>query len=727
MRGLWCGARWLHPTAWVVAVLCLAVLAAAATVRSTVLNAGFYGKVLEEERVYERFYDEVLVAPQSAALTRDLLARLAVPEPAVTSNLRIVLPPETLRAMANQQIAEVIAYLEGDRDSLRLTVDVRPLAENVGRLAQTYFGDAIASIQQRSEPDFQAFADRLEQTAARLVAGERPEGLPSLALSPGQAERAATMLLSLVPTADRQELEPEVRTALASGDVASALAVIAPAAVSQRTRAAAAAVLREAGGSTWVITTDLQASDDVLAPLDRTRHATRLLQEVVEPLAAGVGLAALALVWFSGPPGVARRSMALGWAFAMAGLLSALAAALVGFTASGSPADTPSSWPPAAARLIDDVQSTAFERVLTTATSVATLLLAVGALVVIVSWARQTRPVLPSFAGPRHRQVLLAAVAAAVTVSVVPAARTVPQSAPRICQGSPRLCEMPYDAVAHLTSHNAMATTAQQFIGPAQDPDITGQLNAGVRALQIDTHHWEEPQEIADRLNTSDFPPRLREQLTRALEQVNPPREGLWLCHSVCGAGAVELVPTLREIGDWLRTHPTEIVTLIVQDGISPEETERAFEQAGLADLLYEPGSDPTRQWPQLGDMIDSGRRLVVFAEKADGPAPWYRNFYRYGMETPFAFNSPQEMACRPNRGGADGQLFLLNHFVAVGGSSRLDAGRVNSRERVLDRVHTCERQRGSPVTFIAVDYATVGDPRGAVDALNTARSERQR
>ncbi|MGC9544155.1 PI-PLC domain-containing protein [Streptomyces sp. UG1] len=726
MRGLSCGARWLHPTAWVVAVLCLAVLTAAATVRSTVLNAGFYGRVLEEERVYERLYDEVLVARQSATLTRDLLARLPVPESAATSNLKIVLPPETLRAMVNQQITEVIAYLEGDRGSLRLRVDVRPLAENVGRIAQTYFGDAIASIQQRSEPDFQAFAKRLEQTVAELVAGERPQGLPSLALSPDQAERATAVLLRVAPKADRRELEPEIRTALEGGDVASALAAVAPAAVSERTRAAAAAVLREADGGTWVITTDLQVSDKVLDPLDRMRLATRLLQEVVEPLAAGVGLAALALMWCSGPPGIARRLMPLGWALATAGLLIALAAALVGLAASGSPVDAPSSWPPAVARLIDDVQSTAIERLLTTATSVATLPPAVGALLVAVSWVWQTRPVLPSLAAPRLRRALPgAAVAAAVAVSVVLAVQTIPQSAPRICQGSARLCDMRYDEVAHLTSHNAMATTAHQFIGPAQDPDITGQLNAGVRALQIDTHHWEQPKEVADRLSTSDFSPRLRQQLTRTLEQVNPPREGLWLCHSVCGAGAVELVPTLREIGDWLRTHSTEIVTLIVQDGITPEETEGAFEQAGLSDLLYEPAPDPSRPWPTLGDMIDRGRRLIVFAEQADGPAPWYRNFYRYGMETPFAFRSPEEMTCRPNRGGTDGQLFLLNHFVAVGGSNRLDAGRVNSREHVLERVRACERQRGRPVTFIAVDFATVGDTREAVDVLNTQRSER--
>jgi hypothetical protein len=141
-----------------------------------------------------------------------------------------------------------------------------------------------------------------------------------------------------------------------------------------------------------------------------------------------------------------------------------------------------------------------------------------------------------------------------------------------------------------------------------------------------------------------------------------------------------------------------------------------------LDKLVRRPDADPAKPWPTLGEMIDSGRRLVVFAEKADGPAPWYRNFYRYGMETPFSFRSPDQMSCVPHRGGDDKRLFLLNHFITNNGGSRIDAGEVNARRYVLDRAHRCERERGRPVNFVAVDYATIGDAQGAVDALNEER-----
>ncbi|MBD0841433.1 hypothetical protein [Streptomyces sp. TRM68416] len=725
MEALLRRSRWARLLVRAVAVLSLAVLAAAAVVRSTLLDPGFYGQVLEEERAYQRVYDEVLVGPHTAPVVSDLLGRLPVPESAITANVKLVIPPETLRAMGDQQIAELVRYLEGDREHLRLTVDLGPVVANIARLGQVYFADAVASLQQRSEPDFAGFEESLTTVVEQLVAGETSfDGLPSLALSPRQAVAATNALLRLVPAAERAGLRPEVEAALSDGDIGSALAAVAPAAVSDRVQAAAAELLRGVGGRTWVITTELAPSDDVRAQAHQVRSVTRLFEETVEPTALVLAVTSLMLLWSASPPPTSRRLMPLGWTLAAAAVPLALAVAVARVAVGDTPYRPPSSWPPTAARLVDDLQATAVDRLLTTATLAAAILLAAGALLVTVGWARQTRPVLRVSLAPRQGVALAAGVSAVALLGTTlsPAALTGP--APRVCQGSSRLCDLRYDELAQLAAHNAMATTANRFISPLQDPDIVGQLNAGVRVLLLDTHYWEQPSEIADRLATSDFSPQLRRQLTGALKQVNPHRPGLWLCHSVCGAGALELVPTLRQIGSWLRTHSTEIVTLVIQDGISPEDTSDAFEQAGLTDLLYEPDPDPDRPWPTLRDMIDDDRRLVVFAQRADGPAPWYRNFYRYGMETPFAVPSPDRMTCAPQRGGTDKRLFLLNHFVTAGGGRRLYAGTVNSRQEVLERVHECERLRGRPVNFVAVDYATLGDVRGAVDALNAGRAE---
>ncbi|MFE1049354.1 hypothetical protein ACFW5S_26835 [Streptomyces olivaceus] len=715
---------WVGALAWCVAVLSLTVLAAAAVVRSTVLDPGFYGQALEDEHAYQRFYDEVLVDPGSTPLTSELLDRLPVPQSTITSNLKVVIPPETLRSMGEGQITEVVHYLEGERDRLRITVDLEPVVANVERLSQAYFGDAVAALQKRSEPDFQAFVQRLSDLVAQVVAGEAPlDELPTLPLSHGQAVAATDALMRLVPgDAARDGIEDTVRTALDRGDVASALAALAPVALTDQVREAAGELLREAERGTWVVTVDVDPSAEALAPLNRARNVTRLFQDVVEPAAAVLCAAALTLLWLSTPSPAGRRLMPLGWVPAAAAAMLALTVLVLRLTLGDALFVPPESWPPAASGLLADVQTAALDRLLTTAVVVAVILLAAGALLITVGWARQTRPSVPVLTDPRHVPALTFTVTACALVGTMLAPVAITGSSPRICQGGAALCDARYDEIAQLASHNAMATTADRFIGPLQDPDIVGQLDAGVRVLLLDTHRWERPEEVAERLNTSDFSAAERRRLTGILERVNPPHPGLWLCHSVCGAGALELTPTLRQIGEWLRDNPTEIVTLVLQDGVDAVTTQNAFRQAGLSDLLYEPDRDPDRPWPKLGDMIDSGRRLVVFAEKADGPAPWYRNLYRYGMETPFAFRSPDEMSCLPNRGGSDKRLFLLNHFVTAGGGLRLDAGVVNSRQRVLERAHNCERQRGRPVNFVAVDYATIGDALGAVDELNAER-----
>ncbi|WP_043670391.1 PI-PLC domain-containing protein [Streptomyces xylophagus] len=705
--------------ALVLAVLATAVLTTAATARSTVVSPGFYRSVLDEQKVYDRLYNQVLVDPKTAAVTRGLLARLPVPEAQVTSNLKLVLPPETVRDLTQQQINAVVGYLGGKRDSLDLTVDLRPVLANLNDLAQIYFGDLVASVQDRPEPDFERFSTDLSTALGAVVAGHVPGGLPALPLTGAQAEQAAGTLVSGLPVAERDALRPAVEAALRDGDVATALATVAPAVVSDRTRTAAAQ-LRATVGGTWNLTDTLAASGNDLAPLHRARTYTAVGLGLAEALASALLLVALVVLWVGGgsaPPG--RRLLPLGWSLAAGGVLAALIALLFRLVSGGRVIDPPGSWPPSLARLVDDVQRTALDRLTTTALTTALVPVLAGALLTGVGWALQVRPHVPAL--PRIRWLALATGGAAVAgVLLVPYAVT--PAASRTCEGSAQLCDRSYDEVAYLTSHNAMSTTVDRFIGPLQDPGISAQLDDGVRALQIDTYRWELPDEITQRLAESDFTPEQRKFIAAAVDRFNPPREGLWLCHSVCRAGAIALVPALREIGDWMRAHPTEVVTLIVQDAISGEDTQQAFAQAGLTDLVHTPDPDPAKPWPSLGDMIDSGRRLVVFAERADGPAPWYRNFYDYGMETPFAFRTPDAMSCVPHRGGTDKRLFLLNHFVTIDGGSRLDAGKVNARQYVLDRVHRCERERGRPVNFVAVDYTTIGDAGSAVDELNSQR-----
>ncbi|MGC0417657.1 hypothetical protein [Embleya sp. AB8] len=717
----------LRVVACVVLVFAVVVLSAAGTARSTVLNRAFYQAALDDEHTYSRMYDEVLVDPAAAQVTRDLLARIPVPSSVVTANLKTVLPPATLRGMVDEQIAGTIGYLRGERDELRLVVDLRPVLTNVGGLAELYLGDLVANVQGRPSADFAAFRAGLESTLDELAAGRRPADFPVFPLDAPSVAATTDALVAVVPAQARPGVRVQVTAALATGDIAGALAVVGPYVLGGNAGSAGADLAGLTDDGQWDVLPDLRHAGLNLSSISTARGFTRLALGPIQTLATVLGIAALLVLCFTGPKSWSRRVPAIGWSLALGGVL---AGALVLLTRVRLPrvlAKPSPTWPHSVNALIGDVQHAAISSLTGVGLFVALVPLALGLVLVAGAWTwRRAAARRALDLPPRHRIALAATVATLAIATLVLGATVVPvaagKSEERLCLGSIELCDRRYDEVAYLATHNAMATTADRFIGPLQDPDIIAQLNAGARGLLLDTYTWEQPDQVQPRLSLSGFAPDMQAEIVRLIDLANPPRPGLWLCHALCRAGALPLAPTLHRIGAWLDANPGEVVTLILQNEITGEQTEQAFHEAGIERLLYTPSPDPTAKWPKLGDLVRDDKRLVVFAERGSGPAPWYRNFYEYGMETPFAFTSPAEMSCVPNRGGTDKRLFLLNHFITNLGGSRLDAGKVNARQYILDRARTCETQRGRPVNFVAVDYATIGDAAGAVETLNAAR-----
>ena len=58
-------------------------------------------------------------------------------------------------------------------------------------------------------------------------------------------------------------------------------------------------------------------------------------------------------------------------------------------------------------------------------------------------------------------------------------------------------------------------------------------------------------------------------------------------------------------------------ILLVNIDNLAASAYGQVFQSTGLADLAFAPNTStlPASQWPTLGDMIDSGKRLVVFMD----------------------------------------------------------------------------------------------------------------
>jgi hypothetical protein len=177
----------------------------------------------------------------------------------------------------------------------------------------------------------------------------------------------------------------------------------------------------------------------------------------------------------------------------------------------------------------------------------------------------------------------------------------------------------------------------------------------------------------------------------------------------------------MKRVRAWMADHPRDVVTFIVQDTVTPADTAEVFRKAGLLPYVYTPLAD--RAWPTLGQMIESGQRLVVMMENRSGGKryPWLLDAFHWVQDTPYDFPRASDFSCARNRGPADASVFLLNHWITDKKREVSNATEVNARDILLPRAEQCEAERGLRPTFIAVDFYDRGDLFGVVNTLNRA------
>jgi hypothetical protein len=296
------------------------------------------------------------------------------------------------------------------------------------------------------------------------------------------------------------------------------------------------------------------------------------------------------------------------------------------------------------------------------------------------------------------------------------------------CNGHAELCDRRVDEVTFAGTHNAMASVDAGFLFAQQRATIDAQLEAGIRALLVDTQYglatstevvWTDfrgnsreaaVQELGDETVTA------MEQLRRSLLPTARTAE-VYLCHGYCELGATPAVDAFAGIRRFLDTHPAEVLLLFLQDLTDPVDTLQALRAAGLEQYAYT--HEPGTTWPTLGELIRDRTPLVVLAERHGGNPKWFHRAFELFSDTTFRAASDADLTCTVNRGPADAPLFLLNHWIATNPVDISDARRLNSADFLLPRARRCAEERDRRVNVIAVNFASTGDLLEVVDELN--------
>jgi hypothetical protein len=341
--------------------------------------------------------------------------------------------------------------------------------------------------------------------------------------------------------------------------------------------------------------------------------------------------------------------------------------------------------------------------------------------------------------------VVIGLVTAGFVLTTRGAAKAAQATKQQVCNSRKSLCDLRIDQVTFPGVHHAMGSSEYPgWLFAQQVGTITQQLNAGVRALNIDTHYGvpstaripgqDTPIILTDKTaeavaHADDADPvqaKRAAQLAAGAPKAADAQRGIYMCHSNCETGAVTFGKGLGELKRWLDSHPDDVVMLTLHDFTAPADTAAAIEAAGLGDRVAT--LQPGQPLPTLRSLIDSGRTLLVFAERGDpGGPPWYHSMYDWFQETKFSFANKNQFNCQPNRGKPDAPLLLINHWITVSPPNPSEEAVVNSRAVLEKRIEQCLRERGLAPNIVQVQFAERGDLFSVVQSLNDNRLREER
>jgi hypothetical protein len=346
-------------------------------------------------------------------------------------------------------------------------------------------------------------------------------------------------------------------------------------------------------------------------------------------------------------------------------------------------------------------------------------------------------PGLPSV--PRHRErfatalvgLLVPVLGVAWFVWRNPAGSPPKTSTVLACNGFPELCDRRVDQVVFAGAHNAMSNQdAPGWMFPHHQAGMARMLQDGVRALLIDVHYGftggeriktdmgSEPNAAVMKQALGDAGYAAAMRIRDRLVGVDESKHGAYFCHGFCELGAYPVAPALRDIRNFVVANPDEVIILIVEDYITPQDLAAEFDRAGFAGLIYT--GNPSPQWPTLRKLIESGERVLVFIESGRPGVPWLRPAFETFRETPYSFHKAEDFSCKANRGGDAGQLFQINHWIDSTPTPKpSNASLVNAYPFLLARAEKCATERGHLPNVIAVDFYQTGDLVAVVDKLN--------
>jgi hypothetical protein len=204
------------------------------------------------------------------------------------------------------------------------------------------------------------------------------------------------------------------------------------------------------------------------------------------------------------------------------------------------------------------------------------------------------------------------------------------------------------------------------------------------------------------------------------------------------------LLTVLKEIQYFVQLHPTEMITLFLEDSFGNfRALANLFQESHLMNFVHI--QNPNEPWPTLFQMLANRKQVVVFLNKSkdrfgnkieDYPFFTYHHNFVWGsnysyrsitaLDNDDPYLSPHDSNAFKYRNHPPyNKLWVLQHFVTptLGGSKRA-AKQVNEKSFLKRRLAKYQEMLGSPPNFIWVDFfETPSLPSGIFSVVNEINS----
>lgn len=321
--------------------------------------------------------------------------------------------------------------------------------------------------------------------------------------------------------------------------------------------------------------------------------------------------------------------------------------------------------------------------------------------------------------------------------------------------GSSALWNKRYNEVAYPATHNGHSHAESSVQN--QTLSLKEQLERGIRATKMHVYYHQENNGayapfvchgVSKDLLEGPYLEKIVEKVPRlfrgwaqdVLKQMAPLNELVRdACHVAYGDGKTKgvipfkhcildpsrrkLSSMLAEVKQFMAKNPSEVVTLILEDHTnSLDQIAQEFVASGLDAYVHT--QDSSKEWPTLGHMVESGKRIVVLVHGDESLAyekyPWLHNVWQYAWDTEWEFQDAADLKdtqkdVMPKRGlqafkqrneGPKNKLFIVHHFVtSMSGGNKVEAKKINKKSFLQTRLERLAKKAGHMPNIIQVDF----------------------